>query len=49
VISKPQNKALSNVAFAGPDLDYLYVTCADKIYRRKTKAKGITPIAAAKK
>jgi len=41
VIAKPQNKALSNVTFAGPNLQYLYVTCADKIYRRKTKAHGV--------
>jgi gluconolactonase len=41
VISKPQNKSLSSVAFAGPNLEYLYVTCADKVYRRKTKAKGV--------
>ena len=43
VISKPQNKGLTSVTFAGPNFDYLYVTCADKIYRRKTKAKGIAP------
>ena len=41
VILKPQNKFLSNVAFAGPNHQYLYVTCADKIYRRKTKAHGV--------
>lgn len=41
VIAKPQNKGLSNVTFAGPNLEYLYVTCADKVYRRKTKANGV--------
>jgi len=41
VISKPQKKFLSNATFAGPNLEYLYVTCADKIYRRKTKAHGV--------
>jgi len=41
VILKPQNKFLSNVTFAGPNLEYLYVTCADKVYRRKTKAHGV--------
>ena len=41
VIAKPQNKFLSSAAFAGPDLQYLYVTCADKIFRRKTKAHGV--------
>ena len=43
VISKPQSKPLSNVTFAGPKFDYLYVTCGDKIYRRKTKAHGMPP------
>jgi len=41
VIAKPQNKFLSNVTFAGPEFGYLYVTCADKIYRRKTKGNGV--------
>jgi sugar lactone lactonase YvrE len=41
IISKPQNKWLSNVVFGGPNLDILFVTCADKVYQRKTKAKGV--------
>lgn len=41
IIPKPQNKWLANVCFGGPNLDYLYVTCSDKVYRRKTKAKGV--------
>lgn len=41
VLSKPQNKGLVSVALAGPNLDYLYVACSDKIFRRKTKAKGV--------
>ena len=41
VIAKPQNKAVVSVAFAGPNLEYLYAACSDKIYRRKTKAKGV--------
>jgi enterochelin esterase family protein len=40
VIAKPQNKGLVSAAFAGPNLEYLYVCCSDKIYRRKTQAKG---------
>ena len=35
VIAKPQNAWLSNVVFGGPDLDTLYVTCGDKVYRRR--------------
>jgi gluconolactonase len=41
VILKPQPAFVSNVVFAGPKLDTLYVTCTDKIYRRKTKATGV--------
>lgn len=41
VILKPQPAFLSNVVFGGPKLDTLYVTCADKVYRRKTKVTGI--------
>ena len=40
VIARPQNKGTVSVAFAGPNLEYLYVCSSDKIYRRKTKAKG---------
>jgi len=42
VILKPQQKSLSNVTFAGPELSYLYVTSTDKVYRRKTKTKGVS-------
>jgi sugar lactone lactonase YvrE len=41
VILKPQRAFLSNAVFGGPDLDTLYVTNADKVYRRRTKAKGV--------
>jgi gluconolactonase len=41
VIAKPQNAWLSNVAFAGPNLDTLYVTCTNKVYKRKVQTKGI--------
>jgi len=40
VIARPQNKATVSVAFAGPNLEYLYAACSDKVYRRKTKAHG---------
>ncbi|HXT42221.1 MAG TPA: SMP-30/gluconolactonase/LRE family protein [Candidatus Angelobacter sp.] len=40
VIARPQNKGTVSVAFAGPDLEYLYACSSDKIYRRRTKAKG---------
>jgi gluconolactonase len=41
IISKPQRAWLSNAVFGGPGLDELYVTCNDKVYKRKTKAKGV--------
>jgi sugar lactone lactonase YvrE len=40
ILPRPQEAALTNVAFGGPDLDILYATCGDKVYARKTKAKG---------
>jgi gluconolactonase len=41
VIARPQNKGTVSAAFAGPNREYLYVCSADKVYRRKTKAKGV--------
>lgn len=41
IIEKPQRAWLSNVTFGGRDLDTLYVTCSDKVYKRKINAKGL--------
>jgi sugar lactone lactonase YvrE/predicted esterase len=41
IIPKPQRAWLSNVCFAGLALDELVVTCGDKVYKRKVKAKGV--------
>ena len=41
VLPKPQNGPLTNAAFAGTDLNYLYVTNGTRVYRRKTQAKGV--------
>ncbi len=41
IISKPQRALLSHVVFGGPDFDELYVTCGEKLYKRKTKVKGV--------
>ena len=41
IIPKPHRAWLSNVCFAGPDLSELVVTCGDKVYKRKVKAKGV--------
>ncbi|HEU0010070.1 MAG TPA: SMP-30/gluconolactonase/LRE family protein [Verrucomicrobiae bacterium] len=40
VITKPTNKGCVSVAFAGPDHACLYACAADKVFRRKTQAKG---------
>ncbi|GAB4158255.1 MAG: hypothetical protein Tsb009_35470 [Planctomycetaceae bacterium] len=40
VILKPQEKFLSNVVFGGPKFQTMYVTCSDKVYRRKVKPTG---------
>jgi len=41
ILPKPQRAWLANVAFGGPNLDELYITCGDKVYKRKTRAKGV--------
>ncbi|MBX2843247.1 MAG: SMP-30/gluconolactonase/LRE family protein [Flammeovirgaceae bacterium] len=41
IIPTPKTKGqVSNLCFGGPDFDVLYVTCHDKVYRRKVKVKG---------
>ena len=34
-------RRISNVVFGGPDLDTLYITCGDKVFKRKTKTRGV--------
>jgi enterochelin esterase family protein len=42
VIPKPvPDGPLTSVGFAGPNCEYLYATCRDKLYRRKTAARGV--------
>jgi len=43
IIAKPQSAWLSNVVFGGPELNQLYATCGDKVYRRKLAATGSVP------
>jgi len=43
ILNRPQDVWLSNVVFAGANFDTLYVTCGDKVYRRKVKAQGVIP------
>jgi enterochelin esterase family protein len=53
IIAKPTTKGCVSVAFAGPGHEYLYACAADKIFRRKTSAKGVLffkePVAATSK
>jgi sugar lactone lactonase YvrE/enterochelin esterase-like enzyme len=43
IINKPQSGPLSNVVFAGSDLQTLYVTAGDKVFRRHVRRKGTLP------
>jgi len=43
ILRKPSNGWLSNVVFGGPQLDTLYVTCGDKVFKRKVNTKGVNP------
>ncbi len=44
IIPVPTGQA-SNCCFGGADFNILYVSCADKVYRRKLKARGANPFA----
>src|SRR5579862_4923114 len=41
IIERPQNKGAVNVAFGGLDMSVLFVCNSDKVFKRKTKAKGM--------
>jgi len=41
IIAKPQQQFLSNICFGGKNLDTLYVTTVDKVYRRKLNTQGV--------
>ena len=43
IMRKPQNAKLSNVVFGGEDLDTLYATCGNSVFKRKMKRKGVVP------
>lgn len=40
---KPQKAWLSNAVFGGPEMNYLYITITDKVFRRKTLTRGFLP------
>lgn len=41
IISKPQNRGLSNLVLGGPEFDRLFATCGDKVYKRATRVHGV--------
>lgn len=42
IISRPDpTRPVVNLTFGGPSHAWLYVTCGDKVYRRKTKTAGV--------
>jgi sugar lactone lactonase YvrE/enterochelin esterase-like enzyme len=41
IINKPQPGWLANVVFGGPNLDWLFVTAADKVFKRWVRRKGL--------
>jgi sugar lactone lactonase YvrE/enterochelin esterase-like enzyme len=43
IVSSPHTGWLSNAVFGGPELDTLFVTCGDRVYKRKLKATGVVP------
>jgi gluconolactonase len=40
-VTKPANRTMNSIAFGGKDFDTLFVSCGDKVYARKTSAKGV--------
>lgn len=43
IIRHPGQPRARNVVFGGPDLQYLYVTAGDKVYRRRLRRRGVFP------
>jgi len=43
ILNKPHAGPLANVVFGGPNLETLYVTAGDKVFRRKINARGVFP------
>ncbi len=42
-LPNPSAKQMTSVCVGGPNGEYLYATCGDKIYRLKVKAKAFYP------
>lgn len=41
VLTKPNSAPINGVAFGGAELDTLFVTCGERVYRRRMKVKGV--------
>ena len=41
IVRKPQDAWLSNVVFGGPELDTVFVTCGDSVYKRRVARRGL--------
>lgn len=41
ILSKPSSAPINGVAFGGTEYDTLFVTCGERVYRRRMKAKGV--------
>jgi sugar lactone lactonase YvrE/enterochelin esterase-like enzyme len=41
IVEKPHAGAVSNIVFAGPGKDWIYVTGGDKVYKRHVRRKGV--------
>ncbi|MFP6762365.1 MAG: SMP-30/gluconolactonase/LRE family protein, partial [Planctomycetaceae bacterium] len=43
ILNKPSDGWLSNVVFGGRELDTLFVTCGDRVFKRKIRTRGVIP------
>lgn len=43
IVNRPADRNPSNAVFGGKDLNYLYITAGDKVWRRKIRRKGFFP------
>jgi sugar lactone lactonase YvrE len=43
ILNKPNPGWLANVVFGGPNLDTLYVTAGESVYKRQLRRKGVWP------
>lgn len=43
ILNEPVMGAASNLVFGGPQLDTLFITAGDKVYKRRMRRKGVNP------